>query len=53
MAIIERDIKKIELLTERFNVKDYFGLFACIVSGRSWDSINKGIVDNKYSEAEV
>ncbi len=53
MAIIEKDVKKIEKLTERFNVKDYYGMFACIVSGRSWDSINKGIVDNKYTEAEV
>jgi aarF domain-containing kinase len=53
MAIIEKDVKKIEQLTERFNVKEYYGMFACIVSGRSWDSINKGIVDNKYTDAEV
>jgi aarF domain-containing kinase len=53
IAILEKDIDKLEKLTKNFNVGDYFGLFACIITGRSWDSINQGIQNVKYTTSEV
>ena len=53
MALLENDIKKMEVLTKNFNVHDNFGVFLCIISGRSWDSINKGIVKTKFTNTEV
>lgn len=53
MAILEKDIKKLEILTQRFNLGEYFGLFACIITGRSWDAINQGIQTTKFSNNEV
>ena len=53
MSILEKDIKKLEILTQKWNIGVYFGLFACIVTGRSWDAINKGIKDVKYTNFEV
>ncbi len=53
MSILEKDIKKLEILTQKFNIGEYFGLFACIITGRSWDSINQGIKDVKFTNAEV
>ncbi len=52
MCILDKDIKRLEQLTRHFNVGSYFGLFACIVTGRSWDAINKGIDKVKFSSDE-
>ena len=46
-------MKKLEILTQRFNIGEYFSLFACIITGRSWDSINQGIKNVKFSADEV
>ena len=53
MAILEKDIKRLELLTKTFNVGEYFALFACIITGRSWDAISQGIDKVKFSKTEV
>lgn len=52
MSILEQDIKKLETLTQNFNVGEYFGLFACIITGRSWESINQGIDRTNYTHNE-
>jgi len=52
MSILEKDVKRLELLTKHFNVNEYFALFACIITGRSWESINKGIDKVKFSTDE-
>lgn len=53
MAIIKRDLPKIESLAKIFNTGEYFGLFVCIVTGRSWTAVNQGITDTKFSDEEV
>lgn len=53
MAILDKDINRLEVLTQKWNIGEYFGLFACIVTGRSWDAINNGIKDVKFSENEA
>ena len=53
MSILEKDIKKLEILTKHFNVNEYFTLFACIITGRSWDAISQGINKVKFTSIEV
>ena len=53
MAILEADLKKLQKLTEIIELREHFAAFACVVTGRSWDSINKGISKIKYTEIEV
>ena len=53
MAALEKNLKKLQVLMERFNVKNHINVFSCIVIGRSWNAINQGIMDVKYSENEV
>jgi len=53
MSILEKDINKLEVLTNKWNISEYFGLFACIITGRSWKAINDGIKEVKFSEDEV
>ena len=53
MAILDKDIERLKELTSNFNVKDYFGMFACIVTGRSWTAINEGIKKVAFSKDEV
>jgi hypothetical protein len=50
---MNRDVKKLEMLTEKFGIKEYYGLFACIITGRSWKAINNGIDKIKITKAEV
>ncbi len=53
MAILDKDLKRIESLACKFNVPEFFGLFACIITGRSWEAIGKGIDKVKFSPQEV
>ena len=53
MALLENDISSLKKLTEEyFNVKD-FDVFLCIVTGRTRESINKGILKTKFTAREV
>ena len=53
MAVLERNTQKIESLTKKFGVNEFYGLFTCIITGRSWDSITKGIDRVHFSQNEV
>ncbi|BES92914.1 ABC1 family [Nesidiocoris tenuis] len=52
LSILSRDIKGIERHGEALGVGRYAGLLACMVSGRSWDAINSGIVVTSQDSAE-
>ena len=39
--------------TQRFDSEVFYGLLACIVAGRSWNSIVNGIDVVKYNSNEV
>ena len=46
-------MKKIEKYAIDFNLDErYYGLFACIITGRSWDAINQGIDKVKFTPSE-
>ena len=53
MAILENDMAKLERLTSHFNISEYFSIFSCIITGRSWTAINNGIANVKFSVDEV
>ena len=43
MAIINRDVDQIKAAADKLGVGDLYGLFACMVTARSWSSIQKGL----------
>jgi len=42
-AIIHRDIASLKTSADKLGVGSLYGLFACMVTGRSWSSIQKGV----------
>jgi len=43
LAIINRDVDKIKAAADKLGVGELYGLFACMVTARSWSSIQKGL----------
>lgn len=52
-SIIELDNAGIKKHSEALGVGEYYGLLACIVTGRSWDTIQSGIDKKELSAQEV
>ncbi|XP_042221878.1 aarF domain-containing protein kinase 1-like isoform X1 [Homarus americanus] len=52
LSILNADLKAIQRYGDQLGVGELFGLFACMVTGRSWDSISKGIDKKERSSAE-
>lgn len=54
MSILKKDIKEIEERVKVFLDEKgiYYGLLACIITGRSWDAITNGIDRVKYTTNE-
>ncbi|XP_063362677.1 aarF domain-containing kinase 1 [Cydia amplana] len=53
LAIIRRDREEMRLHSEALGIRSQlYGLFACIVTGRPWESIMKGIENTKPSNSE-
>jgi len=55
-AIINRDIDEIKRTADQLGVGDLYGLFACMVTARSWNSIQKGLevsARDKSESAEI
>jgi aarF domain-containing kinase len=42
-AIIKRDVEAIREAATTLGVGELYGLFACMVTARSWDSIKRGM----------
>jgi aarF domain-containing kinase len=53
LALLRADKDEIQKISERMNVGQYYGLFACIISMRSWQAVSEGISKSKLSETEV
>ena len=51
-AIIHRDIAAIKTSADKLGVGMLYGLFACMVTGRSWSSIQKGVDVAERSASE-
>ena len=43
----------VELNADHLGVGQYYGLLACMLTGRSWNSIQKGIDKSEKNAAEV
>ena len=43
MSIIGADVKEMQKNSEKLGIGELYGLFACMVSGRSWNAILGGI----------
>lgn len=52
MALLNADKDEIKRVCEKMNIPE-FGLFACIVTARSWESVSQGITKVKSSAQEV
>ena len=55
LAILQRNGSRIKDFSLRLGIKDdqYFGLLACVVSGRTWNSIMEGIDTKQFTQKEV
>lgn len=53
LSILNADLKEVQKYGEQLGVGELFGLFACMVTARSWDSISKGIDKKERSSGEV
>lgn len=51
LSILDADLEAIQHHGNQLGVGELYGLFACMVTGRSWDSISKGI-DKKARTSE-
>ena len=52
MSLIHKDLDKLKYYADRLGIPEMYGLFACMVSGRSWKAITSGI-EQQFSEEEV
>lgn len=52
-SLIEMDVKGIEKHSTALGVGEFYPLLACIVTGRSWDSIQNGISNKHITSEEV
>jgi len=52
LSILNADTDGIKQYADKLGVGQLYGLFACMVAGRSWDSITKGIDRTEKNAAE-
>lgn len=52
LSILNADLNEIQRYGNQLGVGELFGLFACMVTGRSWDSITKGIDKKERTSSE-
>ncbi|XP_015116584.1 uncharacterized aarF domain-containing protein kinase 1 [Diachasma alloeum] len=52
MAILNKDKEGMKRYCADLGVGDLYGLLACMVSGRTWDTIMAGVEKTKYSKNE-
>ncbi|XP_055957361.1 aarF domain-containing protein kinase 1 [Patella vulgata] len=53
MSLIKADVDGIKKYAEAMNAGHLSGLFACMLTARSWDSVTKGIDKSQVSESEA
>lgn len=53
MSLINADLDGIKKYATELNCGDMYGLFACMITARSWTAINSGIDKSQMSESEV
>ena len=53
MSILNANLDDIKKYGEKLGVGELYGLFACMVTARSWNSITSGIDRKEVSSEEV
>ena len=53
LAMINADVNGMKKHAEAMNVGQFYGLFACMLTARSWKSLTTGITKKEFSDAEV
>lgn len=52
-ALIKADMKRVQKYSRRLGAGDLYPLFACMLTARSWESVNRGIDQSPVSASEV
>lgn len=52
-ALIKADMKRVQKYSQRLGAGDLYPLFACMLTARSWESVNRGIDRSPISASEV
>ena len=53
ISILKSDQEEMQRNADHLGVGKYYGLLACMLTGRSWNSIQKGIDKSEKNAAEV
>jgi aarF domain-containing kinase len=53
MSILDNNHDRMKKYCTKLGVAEMYGLLVCMVAGRTWDSIQDGIVTKKLTPAEV
>lgn len=53
MSILDNNHDKMKKYCTKLGVAEMYGLLVCMVAGRTWDSVQDGIVTKKLTDAEV
>uniref|UniRef100_A0AC35TVF2 ABC1 domain-containing protein n=1 Tax=Rhabditophanes sp. KR3021 TaxID=114890 RepID=A0AC35TVF2_9BILA len=53
LALLKPDKEEVKAISKEMGVGDLYNLFACIVTSRSWDSVQHGIHKRKLGEKEI
>ncbi|XP_056349609.1 aarF domain-containing protein kinase 1 isoform X3 [Oenanthe melanoleuca] len=51
-ALIKADMKRVQKYSRRLGAGDWYPLFACMLTARSWESVNRGIDQSPVSASE-
>ncbi|XP_019471326.1 aarF domain-containing protein kinase 1 isoform X4 [Meleagris gallopavo] len=51
-ALIKADMKRVQKYSRRLGAGDLYPLFACMLTARSWESVNRGIDQSPLSASE-
>ncbi|XP_025912989.1 uncharacterized aarF domain-containing protein kinase 1 isoform X3 [Apteryx rowi] len=51
-ALIKADMKRVQKYSQRLGAGDLYPLFACMLTARSWESVNRGIDQAPVSASE-
>ncbi|XP_064514900.1 aarF domain-containing protein kinase 1 isoform X2 [Pseudopipra pipra] len=51
-ALIKADMKRVQKYSRRLGAGDLYPLFACMLTARSWESVNRGIDQSPVSASE-
>uniref|UniRef100_A0A8C9FC42 AarF domain-containing protein kinase 1 n=1 Tax=Pavo cristatus TaxID=9049 RepID=A0A8C9FC42_PAVCR len=52
-ALIKADMKRVQKYSRRLGAGDLYPLFACMLTARSWESVNRGIDQSPVSASEL